>query len=175
MSELLTVSANETGVLRLFALDMRREQIRFLHEPGALEDILGVTGLDPQHVEIFPVSDLDDLGLPGYLIEGHAIPEDQIADSLAETTGHVLLVHSRAFGGRAASLTPAASLSPLGAYTVTPTNWTTQPQPAPDSARRRSGSPQSPRAARARSRAIGGSIFAMVMMLVAILVYVVLR
>lgn len=175
MNETLTVPANETGVLRLFALDMPREQIRFLREPGALDDVLGVAGIDPEHVEIFPVGDLDELGLPGYLIEGHAVPEDQINPRLADTTGHVMLVHSRAFGGHAATLSLAANLSPLGTYSITPTNWTARPEPVPDSAKRRSGSPQSPRAARARARQIGGGIFALVMLLVAFLVYMVVR
>ena len=175
MKETLIVPANETGVLRLFALDMPREQIKFLREPGALDDVLGVTGLDPAHVEIFPVSDLDDLGLPGYLTEGHAVPTEQIDPGLADTTGHVLLLHSRAFGGHAATLTPAAGLLPLGIYRVTPTDWTAQPQPAPDSAKPHNDIAQSPRAARARSRAIGGGIFAVVMLLVAILFYMVVR
>lgn len=175
MSETITVPANETGVLRLFALDMPREQIKFLREPGALDDVLGVIGIDPEHVEMFPVSDLDDLGLPGYLIEGHAVPKDQIDPVLADISGHVLLLHSRAFGGRTATLSPAASLSSLGVYTATPTNWSARPQLAPDSAKRRGGLPHPPRAARARARTIGGGIFVVVMLLVAIFVYMVVQ
>ncbi|WP_424985153.1 hypothetical protein [Microbulbifer sp. S227A] len=175
MSELITVSAQETGVLRLFALDMPREQVRFLDEPGALDDVLGVSGLDTDHVEIFPVGDLDELGLRGYLAEGHAIPKDQLDASLADVTGHVLLLHSRAFGGKAITLTPDAALRPLGVYSVTPTDWTAHPSPVPASARPYTGAPQSPRAARNRARRIGGGIFAGVMLLVVLFLYLVIR
>ncbi|MEO9781585.1 MAG: hypothetical protein ABJH07_02875 [Sedimentitalea sp.] len=171
----LTLPENETGVLRLFSLNMPPEQVKFLREPGALDDVLGVTGVDIDHVEIFPVSDLDELGLPGYLNQGHAIPADQIDPVLADTTGNVLIVHSRALGGRAATLKPAATLVPLGTYSATPTNWTSQPEATPESAKRRSGSPQSPRAARTGARRIGGGIFLAVMLLVVFVIYLVIR
>lgn len=175
MSSLANVPAGEIGVLRLFALDMPREQIRFLNEPGAVDNILAVEGLDPEHVEIFAISDLDDLGLPGYLIEGHAIPEEQIDPALSNQDGFVLLVHSRAFGGNAMTLAPTAGVSPLGVFTPTATDWTARPEPTPDSAKPRGGSGQSPRAARARARRLGGSIFALVMLIVAFVIYLVIR
>ncbi len=175
MSDLFTIPAQETGVLRLFSLDMPREQIRFLNEAGALDDVLGVSGLDTDHVEIFPVSDLEDLGLRGYLTEGHAVPEDQLGAGLADVTGHVLLLHSRAFAGRAMTLKPGAALVPIGVYSVTPTDWTARPAPVPASARPNTGVPRSPREARARARRIGGGIFAAVMILVALLLYMVIR
>jgi hypothetical protein len=178
MSAPVTIPAGEIGVLRLFALDMPREQVRFLRdEPGAIDDVLGTAGLNPEDVEIFPVSDLDDLGLPGYLHEGHAVPEDQIAPTRARLdaqTGFVMVLHSRAFGGRATTLTPARSLIPLGTYSATPTDWTARPQPAPASARPHSGPPASPRANRARARTIGASIFAVVMAVVALLLWLIL-
>ncbi len=178
MSARLTVPAGEIGVLRLFALDMPREQIRFLRdEPGALDDLLGVTGIDPDHVEIFAVADLEELGLPGYLREGHAIPGDQIDPDharLAAQRGHVMVLHSRAFGGQAITLTPADTLIPLGTYSAMPADWTARPQPTPESAKPHGGAP-TPRAARARARRIGGGIFAVAMVLIALLVYMVIR
>ena len=130
MTETLKVSAGESGVLRLFSLDMPPEQVRFLREPGALDDVLGVSGLSSEDIEIFPVSDLDELGLPGYLTEGHAIPPEQIDGDLANVAGPVMIVHSRAFGGHAATLRPADTLTPLGTFTATPTDWTAPPTPA---------------------------------------------
>ncbi len=46
----LTLSAGERGVIRLFALDMRPEEAKFLHEPGAADQVLGVSGLDPEQI-----------------------------------------------------------------------------------------------------------------------------
>lgn len=174
MTQPLTVPAGETGVLRLFALDMPGEQVKFMREPGAIADLLGVSAINPDDVEIFPVSDLDELSLPGYLREGHTIPDEQIAADrarLAAQTGHVMVVHSRAFGGRATTLHPAGSLIPLGTYSATPTDWTARPQPVPESARLHSGARIPPRAARNSARKVGGVIFAVVMALVVLLLW----
>ena len=90
----LDISAGERGVIRLFALDMRPEEAKFLREPGAADQILGVTGLDPEQIDVFPVSDLEDLGLYGYLSEGCGVSEDQLdraklesVDGLASVDG----------------------------------------------------------------------------------------
>lgn len=174
MSDPLIIPAGEIGVLRLFALDMTREQVKFLREPGAIADLLGVDEINPEDVEIFPVEDLDELGLPGYLIEGHAVPEDQIAPDrarLAAQTGHVMILHSRAFGGRAATLAPAKSVMPLGTYRAAPVDWTARPQPTPASARLQAAPPRSPRAARKSARKIGATIFVVVMALVALVLW----
>lgn len=179
MSDPLTIPAGEIGVLRLFALDMPREQVKFLRdEPAALADLLGVGTINAADVEIFPVSDLDELGLPGYLREGHAIPEDQIApdhDRLQAQTGYVMVLHSRAFGGQETTLAPAAALVPIGTYTATPPDWTARPQPTPESAKPHSGPAQSPRAARDRARNIGAAIFSGIMILISLFLYMVIR
>lgn len=162
----LTVTQGERGLVRVFALDMAPEEARFLAEPGAVDQVLGVTGLDPDHVDVIAVRDLDDLGLAGYLAEGAGIPADQIdAGALDAVTGHVLILRSRAFGGHAATLTPSPKLHLIGLYSETPTDWTARPEPARDLSRR-----TPPREARSQARWLGFSFFVVVVALMLLIV-----
>ncbi|MCE8509321.1 hypothetical protein KBY28_12785 [Ruegeria pomeroyi] len=162
----LNVSANEHGVIRLYSLDMRPEEARFLREPGAVAQLLGAETLDMDHVEVFPVADLEELGLDGYLAEGLGVPEDQFdrAD-LRVRTGWVLMLRSRAFGGRALDLPLPAVLKPIGTYHEAGTDWTGTPietaSALPHSAPR-----LSPRAARRKASNIGLTLFVIIMSLI---------
>ncbi|WP_170372331.1 hypothetical protein [Ruegeria arenilitoris] len=120
----LDISAGERGVIRLFALDMRPEEAKFLREPGAADQVLGVSGLDPQQIDVFPVSDLEDLGLYGYLSEGCGVSEDQLDRAKLESVdGWVLVLRSAALSARAATLSPDPRLRLIGLYTEEATNW----------------------------------------------------
>ncbi|WP_170415204.1 hypothetical protein [Ruegeria atlantica] len=124
MSDLI-VAPHEHGVLRLFHLDMRPEEAKFLREPGAADQILGVEGLDPAQIDVFPVSDLEDLGLFGYLNEGCGVSKDQLDRAALEgVEGWVMVLRSAAFGGRAATLRPDSKVHLIGLYTEEATNWT---------------------------------------------------
>ncbi len=121
----LTVAPHERGVIRLFALNMRPEEAKFLREPGATDQVLGVKGLDPEQIDIFPVSDLEDLGLYGYLNEGCGVSRDQLdRDALEAIEGWVMVVRSAAFGDRAATLKPDPRLRLIGLFTEEATNRT---------------------------------------------------
>ncbi len=121
----LTIAPHERGVIRLFALDMRPQEAKFLREPGAAEQVLGVTGLDPDQIDIFPVSDLEDLGLYGYLNEGCGVSGDQLDRTALEAVeGWVMVLRSAAFGGHPATLTPDPRVQLIGLYTEEATNWT---------------------------------------------------
>ncbi len=145
----LTIAPHERGVIRLFALNMRPEEAKFLREPGAADQVLGVDGLDPDQIDIFPVSDLEDLGLYGYLNEGCGVSEDQLDRAALEAVeGWVLALRSAAFGEHAAKLKPDPRLHLLGLFTEEATNWSggtietesakpfSAPQTAPVDARR---------------------------------------
>jgi hypothetical protein len=176
MTEPVVVPANETGKVRLYALNLPAERVASMRDPGALDRLLGVLQVDPASVEIFSVDDLAGLGVAGYLAEGCGIPQDQIDPDRARLQtmkGHVMLVLSRAFGGRAVTLNPAAELDLVGTYSERPVDWSTTPIPT-ESARKRVGSPHSPRDRRSRSRQVGGSIFAAFMVLIAIGLFLVL-
>lgn len=124
----LTVAPHERGVIRLFTLGMRPEEAKFLREPGAVDQVLGVTGLDTDQIDVFPVSDLEDLGLYGYLNEGCGVSADQLdRTALDAIEGWVMVVRSAAFGDRAVTLTPDPRLHQTGLYTEEATNWTGGP------------------------------------------------
>ena len=120
----LIIAPHECGVIRLFSLDMRPEEVKFLREPGAVDQVLGVEGLDPEQIDIFPVSDLEDLGLYGYLSEGCGVSEDQLDRAkLDAIEGWVMVLRSAALGGRSATLSLDPRLHVIGLFTEEATNW----------------------------------------------------
>ena len=171
MSEMFTVKPGERRVVRLFALDMPREQIRFLRdEAGAVADKLGVETIDANHVDILKLADLDELGLTGYLIEGCGISEAETEPDramLSALDGYVMAVFSRAFDDRAETLVPGQGLRLLRVYGQPSTDWSAAPAPRnADIPGGRIG--VSPRTARTEARRIGGTIFAIFMVLIAL-------
>lgn len=174
MDGVIHIPAGERGVIRLFELAMRPEQAAFLKEPGALAQVLGGETLDMEQVEIFPVSDLEEIGLAGYLTEGCGVPRAQVEEDrevLQAQEGYVLLIRSRAFDGRETRLTPADQIKLIGTYGERQTNWSAPPHTA-ESAKPYSAPKLPPRAARAQSRRIGAVLFAVVMLLIALLIWV---
>ncbi|OIQ36000.1 MAG: hypothetical protein BM558_14390 [Roseobacter sp. MedPE-SW] len=175
MQGVIEIPAGERGVIRVFDLDMVPEQARFLREPGALAQVLGIDEINLDHVEIFPVSDLEELGLAGYLTQGCGIPEADVApdlEALKNLSGHVLLLRSRAFDGAATRLTPASQISLLASYGEQQITWSAPPQASPASSKLYTGPKLSPRAARHASRRIGAALFAVVMSAIVFTLYV---
>ncbi|MEY8842797.1 hypothetical protein AB9K41_27515 [Cribrihabitans sp. XS_ASV171] len=164
----LVVKPHESGLVRLFKLNMRPEEARFLKEPGAAAQALGVEGLDENQLEVFPVSDLEELGLPGYLREGLGVPEARIdAARLRGIEGWVMVVRSPAFGGRAVELRPGPKLELIGTYAEEGVDWTPAPEPLEaESAKPYTAQRIPPRQARAEARRKGAIVFAVVMSLV---------
>ena len=136
----LDIAANETGLIRVFALSMSDEQAQALKvnstdgqaetDASALQDLaLGGTKLNDAHIEVFPVADLGDLALPDYLIDGagakpEAIDTDRF--KLSSLEGWVMLVYSSAFRGQKQTLTPAAQLTLVGTYPQVGIDWSPQ-------------------------------------------------
>ncbi|MBE1285736.1 MAG: hypothetical protein GJ676_20660 [Rhodobacteraceae bacterium] len=168
MSDVIHIPAGERGKIRILSLDMPPEQAKFLSEPGALEQVLGSRDLDRDHVEIFPVKDLEELGLLGYLSEGCGIPDDSLAPhkfALDAQEGWVLILRSRAFGGQDTRLTPAEPIQLIAELAEPGTDWSgTQIQT--ESAKPHSAPKLPPREARARARRIGFTLFAIMMTLI---------
>ncbi len=164
----LDVATGERGVVRLFALHMPAEQARFLREPGAADQLLGVSGLDPDQIDIFNVADMEELGLFGYLTDGLGIPHDQVAASQSRIdglTGWVMVLRSRAFQGKAMILNPAASLTLAAQFHEPGTDWTATAMQT-DSAKPFAAPRVPPRQARDQARRIGATLFAVVMALI---------
>ncbi|WP_293576215.1 hypothetical protein [Phaeobacter sp.] len=173
----LLVPAGEQRTIRVFDLEMGHEHVRFLREPGALAQILGVEEIDLDHVEIFPVTDLEELGLVGYLRDGCGITQEQLdadAAELKSITGYVLLIRSRALRGRKTRLTPANQIRFVGLYREAGADWARDLAAAatpPESAKPYSAPRPSPRSARSRARRIGASVFSGVMAVILLIVY----
>ncbi|SMP29620.1 hypothetical protein [Shimia sagamensis] len=125
----MQVSSSERGLVRLFAVDVPSEEIEAFRAQvngvdGALlswplKEALGFTYLDEDFIELFPVSDLEEMGLTGYMVEGLGIAQKDVAEDsarLAAQKGWVLIVLSAAFDGVAQSLSPKAPLRWIGTY-----------------------------------------------------------
>ncbi|MFT4962396.1 MAG: hypothetical protein ACI92Z_003493 [Paracoccaceae bacterium] len=169
----LHIRAHETGVIRIFAMDMPAQQARFHTEPVAMQQVLGANDIDPAYVEIFPVADLDQLGLAGYLVEGCGIPASLVAperDRLNAVTGYVMLVHSRAFGGRAVTLTPTLPL--IATFNDPGTDWSGE-KIETESAKLYTSTRPPPRQIRAAARRSGAIVFTVFMLIVAAIILMV--
>ena len=116
----IDISTGETGTTRVFSLSMPAAHAKALQASNEAQfAILGVAALNPDGIEVFPVSDLDEIGLAGYLRQGTDADETQIkrdAAKLRALDGWVMLVHSLAFGGNAMRLTPDSALTLIGTY-----------------------------------------------------------
>ncbi len=125
MSETFQVSATERGVIRLFTVNLPADQIAGFTEtaPGdtlaPINAALGVSHLNSDFVELSPVSNLEELGLAGYLVEGLGIAESDVAPNrmrLNSLSGHMLIVLSAAFGSKETTITPSAPLKWIAGF-----------------------------------------------------------
>ena len=138
MTTRLSIPADESGVIRVFAVnlpeaevaamlrnttaqDMAQDQAASGHLPEtpAAAHLLGWPDMDTRHAELFPIRDLTGLGLPGYLTEVLGLDEEQIAPDharLAALEGYVLIVLSRAFAGQPAVIHIPQALTLIGTY-----------------------------------------------------------
>ncbi|MEM8591676.1 MAG: hypothetical protein AAGF13_04030 [Pseudomonadota bacterium] len=132
----LQVPAGEAGRIRVFALSMTEKEAKTLaanaHEaaPSPQEKVLGATGVDHDSIEVFPLKNLEGVGLPDYLLEGHdAVAEDVQRDKakLGALGGWVMIVHSKAFQGKEHELTPDPRLTLIGLYRQEGIDWTPVP------------------------------------------------
>lgn len=116
------VAKGERGIVRIFAVDLPEPELEHFtaRTTGTngkvrwpLQEALGVPVLDEDFIEQFPMEDLAELGLSGYLSEGYDIPDDalsNVSDALDAIAGNVLLIWSEAFGGAETILVPSAPL-----------------------------------------------------------------
>lgn len=174
----LSVAAGERRVVRVFALDLPAGQLAFLREePDAIADLLGSGPLDPDHVDLIRLRDLDDLGLAGYLIEGCDVDAAELAtqrDPIEAPSGHVLVVLSRAFGGEARQLNPKPGVTLAARFGQRETDWSASAPLTSDSAKPHSSARPAPRKARADARRVGAAIFAVFMVAIAAILWAVI-
>ncbi len=176
MTDRIEIKASETGVVRVFAVDIPADEIpRFTARNGRwpMREALGAETLDAEHVQVFDAADLTGVGLPGYLAEGHDIPEDQIAPlrgRLSSQTGTLMVVTSRAFTGKAQVLTPRSPLRLIASFSETDAPITFGA--LPDASAR----PEQPETEPARKKpsdaAMSGRVAMIVLLVLALLVLV---
>ena len=123
----MEVKSTERGMIRLFMVDLPPEDLNSFNtrsvgggiDAWPLRDSLGAGFLDQDFVEYFDISDLEELGLMGYMTEGLGIAAKDVEQDtarLANLSGQVLIVFSAAFDGKAQTLTPKAPLRWIGTY-----------------------------------------------------------
>ena len=111
---MMQVRESETGLVRLFALDLSSQDAEALRSaPETVAAYLGQSHLAENQWEIFDTTDLAELGLQAYLAEGHGIPPDDLAPHgtlLTDLSGSLLIVRSAAIKDRPTVLTPLPPL-----------------------------------------------------------------
>lgn len=177
MTKLIDVPSNERGMIRVFALSMTDKEARALKDdPEAIGTALGAS-VDAQHVEVFPVSDLEGIGLVGYLVEGNAVPPEQLSSDRAKLEklgGWVMIVFSLAFGDRATALQPAPTLTLIGTYGETRTDWRATKTVEADSAKPYSAPPETVKK-KPSDAAMSGRIAMIALLVLGLLTWVMIR
>ncbi|WP_204115667.1 hypothetical protein [Shimia biformata] len=138
MTGALAVSEHETGRVRVFGFEPRPGEVEFLKtedrvDGAAVAHLFGVAALDGGHVDLFRMSEIADLGLAGFLIDGAGVPEDQVAPhapALDQAQGVVIVLYSRAFGGTATQLVPDPRLMLLGDFQQAKADFSFDPLPS---------------------------------------------
>ena len=166
MSETFSVTATERGVIRLFMVNLTADQAAEFtmdgaeNQPSRVAQALGLIHLNTEFVELFPLSNLDGLGLAGYLTEGLGVAEEDVkpqASRLNSMSGYILIVLSQAFGGVSVTLKPTAPLKWIGTYTEEGASVKFEPLPS-DSA---TGVVEAPKGKAPKSDARVGGMIAM--------------
>ncbi|WP_306130752.1 hypothetical protein [Roseovarius sp. MMSF_3350] len=116
MSDRIEIRESESGVVRVFDVDLTRAEAEtFNRRNGSwpLQEALGAESLDPHYVDLMQVEDLEGYGLSQYLEQGMGVSSHDLEDAhvlIEGLKGTVLVVGSGAFGGQAQVLTPRKPL-----------------------------------------------------------------
>ncbi|WP_238363911.1 aspartate carbamoyltransferase catalytic subunit [Mesobacterium pallidum] len=127
MSDKMHVPASETGTVRVFHVDLPPEAIeRFVTQAGTgewpLPYALGATVLKRDFVDVVAIKDLGEMGLSGYLEQAYDVTGADfkaMKPQLDALRGHVLVIPSQAFGGKAQELSIGKPLRWVGTFAET--------------------------------------------------------
>ncbi|MEM1373548.1 MAG: hypothetical protein AAGF78_04090 [Pseudomonadota bacterium] len=126
----LDIPPGEAGLIRVFALSMTAGEAKALAGDSAAKlAALGLAEGDTDYIEVFPMKNLEGLGLAGYLVEGHgAMEADVLRDKakLGALGGWVMIVMSKAFAGPG-RIDPDPRLTLIGAYQQEGVDFTPAP------------------------------------------------
>lgn len=120
----IAINGSETGVVRVFHLDLPSEAVeRFTVQAGTgewpLKYGLGAEKLRAAFIEIVDLADLGSMALSAYLSEGYGVSRAALKaekDRLDGLRGHVLILPSTAFDNHTQDLTIATPLKFIGAF-----------------------------------------------------------
>lgn len=118
----LTIPAAKADALRVFSVSKPVPDIAGSLAKTPKADIAAALlgrPVDENKVELFAVSDLAGIGLPGYLIEGQGVDPDEVTPDLAKLgalEGFVLILLPRAFGDQDVTLPCSPELTLIGTY-----------------------------------------------------------
>jgi hypothetical protein len=116
----LTILSGNTHGLRVFAVDLLKDEVLRIHgQPELLATLLGVAKLDANQIALFHTDDLEGVGLVDYLLDGGGVTEAQLEPdrlTLAAYRGYVLTLRDAAFPARPVTLNPDPRLRLLGTY-----------------------------------------------------------
>lgn len=110
MTTTLKVGPNEVGLLRVFSLataHMSKDDLRAIQGEDKATTLFSAPKLVEDGLEVFPVTELEDIGLTQYLLDGWGIEHkqaDSFRNQLENIKDHVVILRSRAFGGNAQTL-----------------------------------------------------------------------
>ncbi|WP_415921374.1 hypothetical protein [Tateyamaria sp. SN6-1] len=175
MKPTISIPAREQGAVRVFALSMTDPEAKALRDSAdAVAEALGLGAVDMDHVTVFPLSDLDGVGLTGFLHEGAGVPMDDLAPDRAKLdklSGWAMVVYSSAFEGRAVTLQPASALTLIGTYGAVQTDYSSDETLSAEAAKPFSGT--APKTKKKPSdAAMSGRIATLVLILLAIFTYI---
>ncbi|MGR3436695.1 MAG: hypothetical protein ACU0CO_17705 [Shimia sp.] len=128
----IPIPEGERGAVRVFALSLDRARARALaaaakaDDAGPLAEMLGLETVDARGIDVFPVSDLEGVGLPEYLVTGMGVAADEVRPDRPRLTalgGFVMVVRSKAHpDARMLRTDPALTL--VGRYQEEGVEWT---------------------------------------------------
>jgi len=124
VTERMHINASERGLIRVFAIDLAPEELAAFTASGnpdtwPLRKALGATALDPEWVDVVRPSDLGEMSLSDFLIEGPGVSASALEGDRARLDAlkvPVAVLPSQAFCAQAQELTPRAPLRWIGTY-----------------------------------------------------------
>lgn len=133
------VTEHDPRTMWVFSLDVSPDELPAWEPDGAddqwpLPGALGVSHLDPAHVEVFPESRISEYGLARYLVEANGMSEKSVADaaqSLEAQTGTIVIVHGKAVEGMKGNFDPAHPAHFVGRFSERTSLKTSPVQPGP--------------------------------------------
>lgn len=186
------VGAYEHGLIRIYVIDLPPDQVPlFATEQSvdtpdynwSLKDWLGADPLNSTHIAVFDIADLGDMGLVGYLREGHNVAQAEIVayrSALEQITGAVAVITSSAFDGAEQILTPPdeaplAGKNPLRhIMTLKEEGANVTFKPLPDESAKRPVD-DAPKRKAPSDAAMSGRVATMALLVMAVLVWIMIR